>query len=57
MGLGVGARGDRRINGRGVAVENLEQHAQRDEPRTAPAAFDESANGRAVAPNQPAFSL
>src|SRR5437764_3524786 len=57
LGLVAGARGDRHVDVRGLTAENLEQHAQRDEPRTAPAASAESAHGCAVAADQSAFSL
>src|SRR5690242_16468474 len=38
MGLVAGARGDCHVDVGGIAAENLEQHAQRDEPRAAPTA-------------------
>src|SRR5215472_4354353 len=39
----------------GVPIENLEQHAQRDESRAAPAAAAEGPHGRAIAANQSAL--
>src|SRR2546421_10100896 len=57
LGLVASARGDRHVDVRGITAENLEQHAQRDEPRTTPAASAEGPHGRAVAADQSALSL
>src|SRR5207245_275501 len=57
LGLVAGARGDRHTNVCRCPAENLEQHAHRDEPRAAPAAFVEGTYGCALQPDQSALSV
>src|SRR5260370_25873242 len=54
LGLVAGAGGDCDPDVCGCATEDLEQHAHRDEPRTAPATAFESAHGCALQPDQSA---
>src|SRR5580698_11195776 len=55
MGLVARPDGDSYADVRRRPIENLEQHAHRDESRAPPTAPLESAHGRALPPNQPAL--
>src|SRR6266403_3666670 len=57
LGLVAGAGGNCDLDVGSGSLEDLEQHTHRDEPRAAPATAFESAHGRALQPDQSAFSF